>query len=737
MAVEFKGVYDDEKLEKLKDAKQKFLDATAAFRESYSEKEEDYNFVAGHQYTEDELRALEDNNPPRPAYVWNMILPAINLVAGILRQNPVVVKAMPREETDQLLADVINDAMEFLDDKIGAETEEFEAAEDAAICGSGYVRVDVNVDPKRPTEIVIEEKNIPYYRVYRDPAGMRDDAKDWRYIFEEMWLSREDFKIAFPKYADKIDELMETGFTYADLEGILPLDNVLEDDLPLDDYSRPIDPDFYNRKDDLIRVVRMQYWDTFTRYYTAQDAQELTPEQAKVARKNGIELVEILDKKVKWLEFCGDEILFDDDSPIPYGGFSIVPIFWNKDKSSKGFVTHYGVTRPLKDPNREVNKRWSMALDSLVSQGQGVMAEIDAFVDIRQAEESWSDPRQITWVTKGALREGKIQEKPGLVFPQAAMQMEEMAQEAIKHISGLNPNLMGLQGSKGESGVVIKLRIQQGLTLLAKAFANFKRLKAELFKIKAAIVMKYMPEHQLRRILGNNDKYAFQDGNIIDQKRGFVAPIRALKDFEYNIKVEDSPGNITRSMAELAIFMEMMKAGFPVDPEQVIDKLDLTAGAKADWKKFIEEQKQQALQIQAAGAQAKSAVEQAKLQLKAAETQGKLQIEQQKIAQKDKELAIKAQIETDKTAQKDREAKMEAVVDMKAIDQRAKQAQEEIAIELSKLKFEQRMEALKRIQEFLQACVNIGSPVPQTGQRLGHANRSQYGTPPITGATVE
>jgi hypothetical protein len=65
----------------------------------------------------------------------------------------------------------------------------------------------------------------------------------------------------------------------------------------------------------------------------------------------------MMDKKVKWLQFTGNEILFDDDSPLPFPGFSICPLFVFTD-ASKRTANHFGIVRLMKDPQREINKRF-------------------------------------------------------------------------------------------------------------------------------------------------------------------------------------------------------------------------------------------------------------------------------------------------------------------------------------------------------------------------------------------
>jgi hypothetical protein len=84
---------------------------------------------------------------------------------------------------------------------------------------------------------------------------------------------------------------------------------------------------------------------------------------------------------------------------------------------------------------------------------------------------------------------------------------------------------------------------------------------------------------------------------------------------------------MNKTMMELSIFLDMLEKKFPVNPDTIIDKLDLSPVERADWKAFIAEQKQGAQQAQQAEQQFKMADVQAKQQeqqAKAAENQAKV-----------------------------------------------------------------------------------------------------------------
>ena len=233
-------------------------------------------------------------------------------------------------------------------------------------------------------------------------------------------------------------------------------------------------------------------------------------------------------------------------------------------------MSHFGIVKGMIDPQKEVNKRWSQALNMLNNQVQpGVFAEVDAFVDEMQAKASMKEAGGITYLNAGALTSGMVQERNLPTFPNAPMQMEEHSKAIMKQINGINPDLMGQDRGRSEPGVVIRLRQQQGVTLLKPLFKNFNLMKKNVFQRMLSIVTAYMPDEQILRILGESDRYQIDETGIItDKMTEMQADLRNVRDLAYNVKSEQAPGNMTLRMMELSALMEMMQAGFPVDLPQ-------------------------------------------------------------------------------------------------------------------------------------------------------------------------
>ena len=612
----FEGMTKSKKLEQ---AKMLFTTSVSADTHWQKEAREDFMFRDGFQWTANERRILNDEM--RPVLTFNLTKSSVDLIMGMNEDNKIIHRCSPVDPTDGFLCEVLNDLTYWIQENNRFGDEEDGALESGCVCGRGYVAIDFSPDPKRFGDILMKEINIPVHEIHFDPSSRKKDLSDAGFIFWDRWFRTADFRIKYPKIGlKKIEDFisMTQGRTDPWASQQSYDSSAIQYDYPADyssdtsDYNRPMDMEFYDKNERMIRVVHMEYWNPYKRYYvflpdkkiweevTGQDMNEVKTAFAQTYPNTEITIEVMMDKKVYWLEFIGNDILFDDESPLPYHGFSICPMFVYAD-ASKRTANHYGIVRLMKDPQREVNKRWSQALNMLNQQVQpGVWAETDAFVDMKQAEQSMKEPGSITWINSGGLN--KVKERTIPRFPDAPMQMEQFSQEIIKKITGINPDLLGQDRGRQEPGVVVRLRQQQGMILLKPLFKSLNNMKKDLFLRQLSIIMEYMPDSQILRILGSGDRYKIDpntgmiaDMLSVDQQTGqptSVANIRDVKNLEYNVVSEESSGNMTKRMLELSALLEMQKGGFPVDPTQIIEKMNIPESDKQRWLQYISQQQQ-------------------------------------------------------------------------------------------------------------------------------------------------
>jgi hypothetical protein len=583
-----------------------YNDAITYDREWQTNAEEAFGFRDGWaQWKPEEKDILAEER--RPALTLNIVKSHIDLIKGLNEDIKQRFIATPIGIEDQLLCEIVNNVVYWLYNKNDFEAEEDCAYESALISGRGWVAMDYDIDENNMSDIKITMTNIPVHEVRFDPAARKRDLSDASYIIHDKWLSLEDFVIKYPKFEAKAREAFDLDawpeyqlFDDLGVESGLGGGHDINDE---SDYSDPLDIQYFDSKKKQMRVAHMEYWKYVTKYHVYQpDSGKLAPINipwkefkagyAKAFPNRPLRFETTTVKEVWWLQFCGAEILYNGKSPIRYPGFSIIPCFLFGDVSRRNGY-HFGMVELMKDPQREINKRSSQVLNLFNQQVQpGVYAEARAFANLDQAEQSMKESGSVTVLQDGAISQKRFIERSVPTFPSAILQMGEYAREMIRHITGINPDLLGMNDKRQEAGIVVQLRQQQGMAILKPVFKAYNVMKEEIFKRLVAIVMTHMPSQQVQKILGEPGRYTIQNGVLTDQKTGLQANIRNAQNAAYDIDTEPESASLTQNALELATFMEMGKNGMPVDPKVLIGKTNLPVSEKLQWINYIEGQEQ-------------------------------------------------------------------------------------------------------------------------------------------------
>jgi hypothetical protein len=158
-----------------------------------------------------------------------------------------------------------------------------------------------------------------------------------------------------------------------------------------------------------------------------------------------------------------------------------------------------------------------------------IVAEQDAFEDVRDAEEKWARPDAIVWTKRGALGgdKPKIIPRPGGTFPQGHIQLMEFAISAIRDVTGINLELLGLR-DQNQPGILEAQRKQAGMTVLATVFGSLRRFRKLGGRIRLHVVQNYLSDGRLIRIVGLNGAKAI--------------PLMKDKTFgDYDVVIDDAP----------------------------------------------------------------------------------------------------------------------------------------------------------------------------------------------------
>jgi hypothetical protein len=124
---------------------QKLLARSVAKRRQWcADAREDFAFVAGHQWSEDDASQMDQALRPRTTF--NNIAPVADAIAGHEVSNRQEVSYLPRQVGAAGVNEVLTAAAEWIREVCDAEHEESDAFYDATVCGEGWTSTELDYD---------------------------------------------------------------------------------------------------------------------------------------------------------------------------------------------------------------------------------------------------------------------------------------------------------------------------------------------------------------------------------------------------------------------------------------------------------------------------------------------------------------------------------------------------------------------------------------------------------------
>lgn len=544
-------------------ARKRIQESKQFLNKSYQDMRDSFAFVSGDQWTDQDRALLEEQQ--RPPITFNYSEKMIDAVCGAEVSNRQEVRYVPREVTDGPLSDLWTEASRWVRDECLAEDEETDAFRDCLICGIGATRTAMDYEEDADGKIVINRRD-PINLAW-DPAARKPGLTDRRYDIERGWMDRDEARQRWPKvdyFATGSDQ--EVGFS-----GVIRTGNR---------YNEDIDTQADIHKDQ----VEITHYECVEKepYYRIADGDnilEMDEKEFAPLRKQmdtyGIKYVRLL-KKVYYRAFMtGDTVLEWGKSPCQHG-FTLNFMTGKRDRNRNVW---YGLTRVMKDPQRWANKWLSQILHIINSNAKGgLLAEVNAFVDPRKAQEEWSSPDSITLLTEGSLSGNKVKEKGMAQYPSGLDKLMDFALNSLPMVTGINLEALGL-ANREQANVLEQSRKQAAYGLLAPVFDGLRRYRKVQGKVLLYFITEYISDGRLIRIVGN------------DQAQ-FV-PLTKMPDaITYDIVIDQSPNapDVKQRTWEqlMQIVPVMMKEGLPVPPD-LLDYSPLPATMVQKWKAFIQQ----------------------------------------------------------------------------------------------------------------------------------------------------
>lgn len=562
------------------------------------EAEEDYRFVLGDQWTEEEKAVFKTEL--RPCLVFNRIRSLTNIISGYQRENVARIRVVPEGGEDRIFSEVMDKALMHIDkqSKLGFKLSYL--FDSGIYCGKDHIEgyKDYTDDPVRGS---LKWKINGPYKVMVDPDCYEYDINEGaEYLFVTDKYSKSKLKSMYPDKKDVIDNLTVDGDQYADEGGDIQkegdADNYGNNPTP-STVVMTTSPDLNDLPQD-VKFTHKEYWrKKYVKKFFVVDRESGEPvkfndeDEAKTFISEMVEKdpetwsgeIKIIDRELPemWVAsmVCG-HVLRDVVSPFEpeYSGFPEFRFMadWAPSAPNEKLKVQ-GIVRSLKDPQREKNKAKSQFLHVISTQSNsGWIGDDDALTD-----DGWRDLKKMG-STPGLTVRKKKNSDLREIQPQAPAMTEVIreskADEEFLKISNINPDLLGMQ-EKTVSGRAIALRVRQAVISFVRIFVNYRYTKEILGKFMLKVIPDIMDEKKLGKILGEKyrqsvDKNLYPEGLTDGVLKAFL---QMVKDSKYDVEVTEADQSKTMRAEVFDQLIELAKtgAGQDIPLDLIMEYMDL------------------------------------------------------------------------------------------------------------------------------------------------------------------
>jgi hypothetical protein len=591
---------DDPNLGLFQRLKQDIKDAQRARSKWREEAKRAFKFVASDQWEQEDLQILDEQH--RPAITFNRCAPIINAVCGLEVNNRQSIIYLPREQGDVGVDEMVTNTAKWVRDECNAEDEESEAFRDCVICGEGWTetRMDYDEDPKGK---IVKERIDPLEMGVNKGAS-RSNYIDARMVYRVREMDPEDVRAILSLDPNIIDAALDAKWL---TDGTTPADGGTGNKRDYPESTRAgVGNSRVNKSSrKSVKVIQCQYWQREPINMVAAEndevVKEMTDEEFAIYKPRADALGAKYDvarvmKKCYYECFIGQKII-SSPRKIDKGMFQFKAMTGSRDSDKKCF---YGMMRDMFDPQMWANKWLAQTMHIMNSNAKGgLMAETDAFTNIRKAQRDWSDPTKIVWVKPGSLQKQKVKERQAIALPSGLDALMVFAISSIRDVTGVNLELLG-QADREQAASLEAQRRQSAMTVLASLFDSLRKYR----KLDGRLLLHFIwliPEGTLTRIV--------EKGQI-----KYVPFVRQSKDIEkYDIIIDQAPNSpdqkqfiwaITAQILQMQILppaaiIELLK--YSPYPESVVAEIRKALGLDGemppDQLKQKLDQAEQALQI--------------------------------------------------------------------------------------------------------------------------------------------
>ena len=525
-------------LDKKQEMNRHYQDSINILQTQWLQADIDQRFALGDQELWGSLFPSVPNQ--RRMFNFNMINASIQMVSGYQRKNRKATTVIPVISPYQKTADQFTKCMYYVHNRSGGYQVYSDAFEQGAVTqGIGFIGVsrDLSTDAVSGE---IDLRYIDFKSVIVDPYFRKHDLSDCRFFWMRQYFDKEEMALLYPKYADEIREMpaissKDDKFYYMPEVYQIQMPRLLS----VDEY-------WYLSTRDALYLIDKE---------SGEQAEFLGDEEDARINKmrfgNRIKFIEKPRQTVRRTIMINGNTMIDEPQPDGLDRYPFVPVLGYFTPDTPYYAYKFrGIVRDQRDAQYLFNRRKVADLDILESQQQGIKLKKGSLV---KPEDGLNQGHGRMLVINSGFELTDVEPMPIIPPAPTMLQMEEMLQEVMSKISGINEELLG-SAVDDKAGVLAMLRQGAGLTTLQRLFDQFDESQRQVGDLIIEIIQKNWTYLKVKSVIGEEPTPEFED-------KAF---------YKYGSRVAQGVLTETQQQLELAQLFKLQARFGPIFPEEEI-----------------------------------------------------------------------------------------------------------------------------------------------------------------------
>ena len=426
----------------------------------------DEDYYDNIQWSEEEAAQLKERG--QAPIVYNVVAQTINWVIGSEKRGRTDFKILPREKEDTRPAEIKTKLLKYLSDVNRLPFSRSRAFEDAIKVGLGWLEDGAqDEDDGEP----IYSRYESWRNILHDSASTELDFSDGRYIFRSKWVDVDVAKALFPGREAQIDDAVVDASLYGSfdmVDGDVPMDY-----MEFDRSNYAVARTLVTHKRRRVRLIECEYrvpervkrlrGGVFKgEIYDPED-----PRHAHAVQSGSSDVASKVMMRVRLAHMTVKDLLWEGPSPYLHNRFRFTPI-WCYRRGRDNLP--YGMIRPIRDIQDDINKRASKALH-ILSSNKVIMDEgaLPEGMTMDEFAEEIARPDAI--IVKRPGKELVINAERDLAAPH--LELMSRGINMIQQVGGVTDELLG-RTTNAVSGIAVQKRQEQGSMATNKPFDNLR-----------------------------------------------------------------------------------------------------------------------------------------------------------------------------------------------------------------------------------------------------------------------